>query len=108
MSKLDEVEAQLGSVSSTANAAALAERHIQLSGVIVEVTTPALREGYALLERVGRDDPGARGVLKVVSRSSWRFVACLTVISVILWIFYCYSYAGYGAERTQQPYGGQV
>lgn len=38
-----------------------------LANAIVEVSAPALREGHILLERVSKNDPGARGVVSLVS-----------------------------------------
>jgi len=70
MTKLDEIEVQLASSSGLADdSPALAERHAFLSAAISEASTPALREGQALLERVGRDEPGAQGVSSLVSRA---------------------------------------
>ena len=67
MTKLDEVEVQLASSSSLADdSPALAERHAFLSAAINEAATPALREGGSLLERVGREEPGAQGVNALV------------------------------------------
>lgn len=57
---------QLASSGLPSESAELADRHRYLSAAIVEVTAPALREGHALLERVGRDEPGAQGVVSVV------------------------------------------
>ena len=69
MTKLDEIEVQLASSSGLAeDSPALAERHSYLSAAISEASAPALREGSALLERVGRDEPGAQGVSALVSR----------------------------------------
>lgn len=56
-----EIEAQLSATATNA-----AERHLYLSGVIVEATTPAVRDGFALLDRVGREESGVQGFLKVV------------------------------------------
>ncbi|XP_074642495.1 uncharacterized protein LOC141899810 [Tubulanus polymorphus] len=60
--KLDQIEMQLNSTDLPRNSAMLAERHASLSNAIIEVTTPALREGRILLERVSSDDSGADGV----------------------------------------------
>lgn len=62
LSKLDEIEVQLTSTDLPRNSQALAERHAYLSSAIAEVTTPALREGHILLERVGREGPSVQGV----------------------------------------------
>jgi len=68
MTKLDEIEVQLASSSGLADGSPeLAERHAYLSAAISEASAPALREGHALLERVGRDEPGATGVSSLVS-----------------------------------------
>ncbi len=48
---------QLNSTDLPRNSQALAERHAYLSNAIMDVSTPALREGRILLERVGREDP---------------------------------------------------
>ena len=67
MTRLDEIEVQLASSSGLADdSAALAERHAVLSAAIVDAAAPALRDGQALLERVGRDEPGATGVSSLV------------------------------------------
>jgi len=71
MTKLDEIEVQLASSSGLADdSPALAERHAYLSAAISEASAPALREGQALLERVGRDEPGAQGVSSLVRTCS--------------------------------------
>ena len=57
LSKLEEIEVQLNSTDLPRNSQALAERHAYLSNAIMDVSTPALREGRILLERVGREDP---------------------------------------------------
>ena len=64
---MDEVDQQLTSTDLPRNSAALAERHAYLSNAIVEISTPALREGRILLERVGREDPGVQGVSNMVN-----------------------------------------
>lgn len=69
VTKLDEIEIQLESTDLPRNSAALAERHAYLSHCIVEAVTPAIHEGRTLLERVGRDDPGAAGVNTTVRAS---------------------------------------
>jgi len=70
MTKLDEIEVQLASSTGlAADSPALAERHAYLSAAISEASAPALREGSALLERVGREEPGAQGVSSLVSTS---------------------------------------
>ena len=74
LSKLDEIEVHLTSTDLPRNSAALAERHAYLSNSIVESTTPALREGRILLERVSRDDPGVQGVGNKV-RSHWTKIS---------------------------------
>jgi hypothetical protein len=63
---LDDIEVQLASTGLPSESAELADRHRYLSSAIVEAAAPALREGHALLERVGRDEPGAQGVVSVV------------------------------------------
>ena len=70
---MDEIERQLTSTDLPRNSSALADLHAYMSGAIVEVTAPALREGRTLLERVGRADPGAEGVSSTVSISSCLF-----------------------------------
>jgi len=78
MTKLDEIEVQLASSSSLADdSPALAERHAYLSAAINEASAPALREGHALLERVGRGEPGAQGVSSLVSPSCFSGVCCV-------------------------------
>lgn len=67
LTTLDQIEVQLNTMDLPRNSAELADRHAQLSNVIVESSTPALREGRILLERVNRDDPGADGVRRKVS-----------------------------------------
>ena len=62
LTKLSEIEVQLNSTDLPRNSAELADRHSQLSNVIVEVSTAAQTEGRLLLERVSRDDSGADGV----------------------------------------------
>ena len=68
--KLDEIENQLNSTDLPRNSQVLAERHLVLANTIVEAALPALREGRILLERVGRDDPGATGVKSKVRKLS--------------------------------------
>jgi hypothetical protein len=60
--KFDEIERQLVSTDLPRNSSALAEQHAFLAQAIVEASTPALREGRTLLERVGRGggDPQAK------------------------------------------------
>lgn len=67
LTTLDQIEVQLNTMDLPRNSAELADRHAQLSNVIVEASTPALHEGRILLERVSRDDPGADGVRRKVS-----------------------------------------
>ena len=64
--KLNNIEVDLSRTDLPRNSAALAEKHAQFSTAIVEHSTPALREGRILLERVGRNDPSSQGVLKMV------------------------------------------
>ncbi len=66
LAKLDEIEVQLNSTDLPRNSAALAERHAYLSNAVLDTSTPALREGRILLERVGREDPQVQGVSKKV------------------------------------------
>lgn len=63
LSKLSDIEVQLTSSDLPRNSQALAERHAYLSAAIADVTTPVLREGQILLERVGREGPGVQGVV---------------------------------------------
>ena len=65
--KLEEIEVRINTSDLPRNSAELADRHSQLSNVIVEVSTSALSEGQLLLERVSRDDIGADGVRRRVS-----------------------------------------
>ena len=67
LSKLHEIEVQLNSRDLPQNSAELADRHLQLSNVIVEVSMSAQTEGRLLLERVSGDDRGADGVRHRVS-----------------------------------------
>ena len=67
LSKLNDIEVQLNIKDLPRNSAELADRHSQLSNVIVEVSTSAQTEGRLLLERVSRDDQGADGVRHRVS-----------------------------------------
>lgn len=60
--RLEEIEVRITSSDLPRNSAELADRHSQLSNVIVEVSTVAHSEGQLLLERVSRDDFGADGV----------------------------------------------
>ena len=53
---------QLNSTDLPRNSSALAERHAYLANAILDTSTPALREGRILLERVGREDPQVQGV----------------------------------------------
>ncbi|ESO86305.1 hypothetical protein LOTGIDRAFT_167354 [Lottia gigantea] len=62
LTKLEQIEVQLNSTDLPRNSTELAERHAQLSNAIVECSTPALREGRLLLERVNRGDSGADDV----------------------------------------------
>merc|ERR1712142_1104480 len=67
LDKLKQIEVELTSTDLPRNSAALAEKHAQLSGAIVEVSTPVLRGGHILLERVGKDNPAAQGVNNIVT-----------------------------------------
>ena len=67
LTKLDEIEQQLTCTDLPRNSAALADLHAYMSGAINEVSAPALRDGRALLERVGRDAPGEQGISVKVS-----------------------------------------
>lgn len=67
--KLDEIEIQVECTDLTSNTAALAERLSYLSHSIVEAVTPAFHEGHALLERVGKSDPGTQGVSSAVRKN---------------------------------------
>ena len=72
LSKLHEIEVQLNSRDLPQNSAELADRHLQLSNVIVEVSMSAQTEGRLLLERVSGDDRGADGVRhRVSTRGNW-------------------------------------
>ena len=73
LTRLDDIEVQLASTGLPIESPELADRHRYLTGSIVEAAAPALREGHALLERVGRDEPGAQGVASVVS---WLIILC--------------------------------
>ena len=64
--KLDEIDRQLASTDLPRNSSALAELHSYLSNLIMVTTAPALHEGRTILERVGKDDPGAQGVSAMV------------------------------------------
>ena len=74
--KLDEIEAQLTSTDLPRNSSALAEQHAFLANAIVEASTPALREGRILLERVGGQDAGppVQGVSRKVDELQERCV----------------------------------
>jgi len=72
LTRLDEIEVQLATTDLPRNSAALADRHAYLSAQIIEATAPALREGQALLERVGREDPGAQGVVSTLAELQGR------------------------------------
>ncbi|CAH1789041.1 unnamed protein product, partial [Owenia fusiformis] len=74
LSKLDEINVQLTRTDLPRNSSALAERHAYLSNAIVEVSTPALREGRILLERVSKDDSGADGVRNKMAELQGRGV----------------------------------
>ena len=52
-------------VSQAAGAIA-PEKLMSLTERLSQVTTPALREGHLLLDRVGRDDRGANGIVNQV------------------------------------------
>ena len=66
MVKLTQIEQQMLSVDLPRGSAMLAEKHAHLSNSIHEITLPALHQGRVLLERVGRDEPGAEGVRQKV------------------------------------------
>lgn len=70
LTKLDEIERDLTSTDLPRNSAALADKHAQLSNAVVEYSTPALREGRILLERVGRDHPSVQGINNKVHSTS--------------------------------------
>ena len=57
---------QLSATDLARNSSALADRHMVLSAQILEVTTPPIREGSILLERVGAQDPGGKPIEEVV------------------------------------------
>ena len=62
LKRLSDIEVQLNTMDLPRNSEELADRHSQLSNVIVEVSMAAQTEGRLLLERVSRDDTGADGV----------------------------------------------
>jgi len=62
LKRLSDIEVQLNTMDLPRNSEELADRHSQLSNVIVEVSMAAQTEGRLLLERVSRDDSGADGV----------------------------------------------
>lgn len=100
LSKLHEIEVQLNSKDLPRNSAELADRHSQLSNVIVEVSMSAQTEGRLLLERVSRDDVGADGVrrrVRIISVSAKPschpklYESPLKACNGVLWImFICY------------------
>lgn len=64
MSDLEKLESELKALRS---AGAIApEKLMSLTERLSIVTTPALREGHLLLDRVGQEDRGANGVVKQV------------------------------------------
>lgn len=67
LTRLDQVEVQLNTMDLPRNSAELADRHSQLSNAIMEISSPPLRDGRILLERVSRDDRGADGIRRLVS-----------------------------------------
>ena len=69
---MDQVEVQLNTMDLPRNSAELADRHSQLSNSILEISTPPLRDGRILLERVSREDHGADGVRRLVSIYHYR------------------------------------
>lgn len=52
--------------AQTAGGSIAPEKLMSLTERLSEVTTPALREGHLLLDRVGRDDRGANGIASQV------------------------------------------
>lgn len=64
---MEQIEVQINNTDLPRNSTELAARHEELSNAIVEVSTPPLREGRLLLERVSRDDSGADGVRRKVN-----------------------------------------
>lgn len=64
MTKLDQVEVQLSTIDRSSSN--LAQQHAQIAQAIEEIVTPALKEGYLLLDKTGRDHPGVQGVVKTV------------------------------------------
>jgi len=74
LSKLDEIERQLATTDLPKNSSGLAELHDYLSKLIAETTAPALHEGRTLLDRVGRDEPGAQGVKAMVDKLQERCI----------------------------------
>lgn len=68
MTDLNRLETELKTYKSSGSVTP--ETLMSLTERLSLVTTPALREGHLLLDRVGRDDRGANGVISQVSRSN--------------------------------------
>ncbi|VDI56857.1 titin [Mytilus galloprovincialis] len=68
LTRLDQVEVQLNTMDLPRNSAELADRHSQLSNAIMEISSPPLRDGRILLERVSRDDRGADGIRRLLAQ----------------------------------------
>ena len=61
---------QLSATDLARNSSALADRHMFLSGQIMECVTPPIRDGSILLERVGKENPEAKAIKDIVSTRS--------------------------------------
>jgi len=68
LTKLDQLEVQLTTTKLSASTPQLIQLHSQVSKSIEEITSPPLREGYSLLEIVGRGSPGVEVIMVTVRK----------------------------------------
>lgn len=66
LTRLDNLETQIKSLSLSRHKDVLARQHAELSSRVQETAQPALAQGRSLSERVGSGAPGAQGVERKV------------------------------------------
>jgi hypothetical protein len=64
----------------SASSPQLIQLHSQVSKSLEEITSPPLREGYSLLEIVGRGSPG----IEVIMVTVWKLEIYLSAASIVI------------------------
>lgn len=62
LNRLDSLEGEIKSLSLSRNKDTIARQHADFASRVQELTQPALAQGRAIVERIGRGVAGARGV----------------------------------------------